>query len=85
MDRFQKIWAPIAAIVGAVLLVFQLGQAFTGNRTLVTGLLILISLIAIGAAMWNYAFAPSVIKGFPKVSISLASENSYWFLFLSLF
>ena len=66
MSQFQKVWAPIAAIFGAILLAQQLAQTFTGNRTLFTGFLILFSLIAIGAGMWNYAFAPSVIKGFPK-------------------
>src|SRR5690349_10493163 len=67
-DQFKKIWAPLASIVGGVLLVFQLASAFTGNRTLVTGLLILVSLIAIGAGIWNYAFAKSVIPGIPKYS-----------------
>ena len=66
MSQFQEISAPIAAVVGAVLLALQLIQAFMGNRTLFTGLLILISLVAIGAGMWKYAFEPSVIKEFPR-------------------
>jgi len=66
MASSEKPLSPILSILGTVLLTFQLAEAFTGNRTLFTGLLILVSLIAIGAGMWKYAFEPSVIKGFPK-------------------
>ena len=65
-NQFQKYWAPVASVVGAVLLAFQLAQAFSGNRTLVTGLLIFFSLIAIGAGMGKFAFEPSSIPDYQK-------------------
>jgi hypothetical protein len=83
MFQFQKIWGPVVTVVGAVLLILQLSLAFMGNRTLVTGLLILISLIAMAAGLWNYAFATSVIKGFPRYRYQYGLKI-LWFLVLVL-
>lgn len=65
-DQLKKFWAPFASVIGAVLLAVQLAQAFAGNRSLVTGLLIMISLMSIGAGIWDYAFAKSVVSEFPR-------------------
>jgi hypothetical protein len=82
-DRFKNFWALIASIIGAVLLAHQLAQAYTGNRTLVTGLLITISLIAIGAGMWNYAFAKSTVDRFPRYSFHRLAKLALVFIFVS--
>src|SRR5258706_3400215 len=82
-DQFKKFWATFASIVGAVLLVFQLAQAFTGNRTLVTGLLIMISFIAIGVGMWNYAFAKSTIDGIPRYPLHQLAKIALVLIFVS--
>lgn len=66
MSQFKKIWAPIATLIGAVLLANQLVQSFKGDRSLTTGTLILVSLVALGGGMWNYAFAKSTVPGIPR-------------------
>lgn len=74
MKEFQKLWAPIAAVAAAVLLLVQLRQAFIGNRSLVSGLLILFALIMIGAVLWKFAFEPSVVPPFPKYRYHRAAK-----------
>lgn len=83
-DQFKRFWAPFASIVGAVLLVFQLAQAFTGNRTLITGLLIMISFIAIGIGTWNYAFAKSSIEGIPRYSFHWLAKIALVLILVSI-
>ncbi len=73
-ERFRNLWAPVASIIGAVLLVWQLIQAFLGNRSLVTALLIFFSLIAIGTAMWKFAFEKSSISGFLRYQYHWAAK-----------
>jgi hypothetical protein len=77
MSVFQKTWAPIASALGTILLALQLAEAFKGNRTLFTGILILISLIAIGVGMGKYAFAPSVIPPFPRYKYQWAAKTIF--------
>jgi len=68
MSQFKKMWAPIATLIGAVLLANQLAQTFKGDRSIATGTLILVSLLALGGGMWNYAFAKSTVPGIPRYS-----------------
>lgn len=67
MDNwFNRIWAPVATFIGTILLVNQLAEAFRGNRTLVTGLLIIGALMFISAGISKFAFAKSSIPGIPQ-------------------
>ena len=55
MTGFQKKWAPIAFVLGAVILSVQFVEAFTRNRVVVTDLLILVLLLDFGVALWKPA------------------------------
>ncbi len=57
--NFEEFWAPIAAVIGAVVLVINFLDALSGNKTIATFALILISLAVIIAGTWQYAFALS--------------------------
>lgn len=64
MDKnyFDKLWAPISTFAGAVLLLLALAQAFKGDGNLVAWLILFVSMLAIAAGMWKYAFSLSDIE-----------------------
>ena len=73
MSTFQKWWTAVASLIGVVLLILKLAEAFSGNRNLTTGILILVGLLLLASTLWEFAFACADIKTekgcFPK----------YWF------
>ncbi len=58
-ETFEKYWAPIATTIGAVLLIINFLGALQGDKTFSRLALILVSLVAIIAGLWKYAFARS--------------------------
>jgi hypothetical protein len=59
MESFEKLWAPIFVILGAVVFIRNFFDVLNGGKASITFAFIFVSLIAIIAGMWRFAFAKS--------------------------